>query len=146
MSVQARNACSILLAILGVLFLISCNLVALSHVQGNVPPGEDFDAFLKRDLEGHFRELSGRNVSVDWELLREGPTQSGMSYPKFYAWVTVYDQDIVIDEGAVAVAAVDKERFDVITFLSRDTIASDPEMIYNVFPGIVCERIEERLD
>lgn len=46
----------------------SCNLVASSHVGANVPKGNDFDQFLKRDLEAYFTGSMGKHVTVDCEL------------------------------------------------------------------------------
>src|SRR5688572_13387656 len=81
--------------------------IAESHIRGNVPDEKDFDKFLKRDLEKYFKDVKQKTVTVDYELLRKGPTQSGIAFPKFYAWVTVRDGAVVIEQGAIRVAAVD---------------------------------------
>lgn len=61
-----------------------------THVDTNVPETEEFDRILGRDLDSYFRSRTGESsLSIDYELLRLGPTQSGTAYPKFYAWVQV---------------------------------------------------------
>ena len=80
--------------------------IAESHIRANVPDEKDFDKFLKRDLEQYFKDALQKTVTVEFELLRKGPTQTGIAYPKFYAWVTIRDGVKVIDQGAVRVAAV----------------------------------------
>jgi len=50
-------------------------------------------------------------------MLRDGPTQSGVSYPKFYLWVRVAGGKSVDDRGAVRVVAVKRKRFDVTDFM-----------------------------
>ena len=123
----------------------SCNLVASSHIDANVPKGNDFDQFLKRDLEVFFTGSMGKQVTVDCELLRKGPTQSGVAYPKYYVWVRISEGTTLLEEGAVRVAAVDKTHFDVTNYLSKNDIEHDPESIYYVFPAAVCDKIREKL-
>ena len=65
--------------------------VGESNIEGNIPEPQDFDRFLKRDLESYFAQPNGRKVTVEYELLRDGPSQAGTAYPKYYAWVDVFD-------------------------------------------------------
>ncbi len=57
-----------------------------SHIDGNVPAAKDFHKFLVRDLQKYFSSLLETKVLVEYELLRDGPTQSGVSFPKYYAY------------------------------------------------------------
>src|SRR5213078_4351122 len=81
--------------------------IAESHIRANLPDKKNFDKFLKRDLEQYFKDSLQKTVHVEYELLRKGPTQTGIAYPKFYAWVTIRDGEKVIDQGAVRVAAIE---------------------------------------
>ena len=119
--------------------------VSISHIEANVPADQDFDNFLKRDLEKYFQEVKKRSVVVDYELLRKGPTQSGTAFPKFYAWVIVKEDGTVIEDGAVKVAAMEKKQFAVYDYLSRSEIESDVENLYRVFPAAVADKIKEKL-
>jgi hypothetical protein len=117
-----------------------------SHIEANVPVPADFDKFLRRDLAAHFAQaLRKKTVPVDFELLREGPTQSGIAYPKFYAWVRIAGGKSPDSRGAVRLAAIDKVRFDVLDFVSERMIRKDQEGIRRLFPGPVCERIVVKL-
>ncbi|MGH9552918.1 MAG: hypothetical protein ACRD3W_26295 [Terriglobales bacterium] len=115
-----------------------------SHIDGNVPDANDFATVLKRDLAEYFGQTQGKPVQVQYELLRKVATQSGVSYPKYYAWVRVYDKDKLLSEGAVRLAAIDKTHFDVTDYFSSEGIAKDPDMIKRVFPALLCPEILRR--
>ncbi|MDA0339877.1 MAG: hypothetical protein O2910_08615 [Proteobacteria bacterium] len=67
--------------------LILGYLISQSHIDANVPSSKDFDAFFRRDLEAYFTLPPNYDVKLEYELLRDGPTQTGLAFPKFYAWV-----------------------------------------------------------
>jgi hypothetical protein len=120
--------------------------IAASHIEVNVPPPGDFDRFLRRDLGAYFGSKgTGGPVSVEYELLRQGPTQSGVAYPKFYAWVKVRESGELLREGAVRLAAIERQRFEITDFLSADDIRRSPDAMTRVFPAPVCERIQAKV-
>ena len=119
--------------------------VQTSHIQANVPAPEDFDRLLTRDLEQYFKGRAATVVDVRHEMLRDGPTQSGVAYPKFYAWVRVLDGAKVVDQGAVRLAAIGRKEFQITDFVSEANIRANPKAIYKVFPAPVCERIRAKL-
>src|SRR5215217_4004288 len=108
--------------------------VGLSHIEANVPAEKEFRRFLIRDLESYFAATLGKPVGVDYELLRDAPTQSGISYPKYYSWVMISDGNKLISEGAVRVAAIDGLRFEVTDYLSKNDIRRDTQAVEKVFP------------
>jgi hypothetical protein len=117
-----------------------------SHIDANVPASADFENFLRRDLAAYFSTArKKKDVSVDYEPLRRGPTQSGVSYPKFYLWVRIASGKSSKDRGAVRIEAIDKKRFEVTDFMSEDAIRSAPNSIYGIFPAQVCEKIKEKV-
>ena len=115
-----------------------------SHLEGNIPDKNKFDSLLKRDLEKYFLTLYGP-VTVKWEFLREGPTQSGVSYPKYYLWTEINNTQKTISQGAVRVAAMDKTKFDITNYVDISQIKNKSIDIYEIFPSAVCEKIESRL-
>ena len=119
--------------------------VAESHIVANVPSQEDFKPFLQRDLENYFKTRKAEDVIVKYEMLRNGPTQSGVSYPKFYLWVIVQDGGRIIEEGAVRVAAIERQYFEVTNYLTQSAIKNDSSTIFQVFPRPVCNRILGKL-
>jgi hypothetical protein len=97
-----------------------------SHIEANVPGPADFDRFLLRDLGAYFAKARNQKaVPVTYELLREGPTQTGFSYPKFYVWVRVNGGKSPDDRGAVRLEAIDREHFEVTNFVSENAIKND---------------------
>ena len=117
-----------------------------SHVEANVPVGPDFRKFLLRDLEAYFASVTGRRVRTEYELLRDAPTQSGVAYPKFYAWVRLFAGETLVDEGAVRVAAIDRVRFEVTDYVSRSRIAREPRSVEPIFPPPLLPAIRARAE
>src|SRR5258705_7891224 len=101
---------------------IVISMVSRSRIEANVPPTSDFDADLARDLQAWFSQRQGSPATVHFELLRRGATQSGVSFPKYYAWVEVRPASGPVVRGAVRVAAVERDRFEGLQFLSADEI------------------------
>jgi len=116
-----------------------------SHIENNVPSQAVFDQLLRRDLVEYFRNLTEDEVSVDFEMLREGPTQSGTAYPKFYVWASVKRDASPSERHAVRVAAIERQRFEVTDVLSEVAITQEPSAIYEIFPAAVCKEIEAKL-
>lgn len=119
--------------------------VAASHINSNVPAKPNFDRFLKRDLTAYFTRSTGRKVAVDYAFLREGPTQTGVSYPKYYLWVKIRIGKNVIEEGAVRVAAIDQKQFEITHYLSKAAMKKNPEQINEIFPLPVGDKIQQML-
>ena len=118
--------------------------IRASHVAANVPDKGAFATLLERDLKTYFAGSGVKNPSVSFELLRQGPTQSGIAYPKFYLWVEVKTGGNTVLSGAVRVAAIEKTRFEVTDFLRRQDILSDPERVAEIFPAALVEVIRAR--
>jgi hypothetical protein len=119
--------------------------ISKSHIDANVPDEKDFASFLKRDVAEYFVKAHGKDLAVDYELLRKGPTQAGIAYPKYYAWIVVSKEGKPIEEGAVRLAAIDKKRFAVTHYFSRGEMEKNPEELLNTFPKEVAERLRRRV-
>jgi hypothetical protein len=120
--------------------------VQRSHNDANVPAPADFNRILTRDLKTYFESLRKQKViSLEFDLLRDGPTQSGVSSPKFYIWVRLAGGKSPDDRGAVRVAAVERTQFEVMNFVSERIIRNDKGSIRHIFPAPVCEAIDARV-
>ncbi|MDI1240317.1 MAG: hypothetical protein PSX80_00160 [bacterium] len=119
--------------------------IAKSHIEANVPDRQHFEEYLKRDLAAYFKKQSGKDVTVEYELLRDGPTQAGIAFPKFYAWVTIREKQTVIDQGAVRLAAIQKEKFDVTHFLKRSEELQTQDAASKIFPADVVKKIDAKI-
>lgn len=107
-----------------------------SHIDANVPDSKNFRAFLERDLIAYFRNSGSLSAtSVEYRLLRDGPTQTGISYPKYYAWVKVFTGPKILQEGAARLAAVDRTHFEITHFLSKQEIKANPGQVRDIFPA-----------
>jgi hypothetical protein len=112
-----------------------------SHIEANVPNKEDFHYFLKRDLKTYFDSYEHQNVNIKYQLLRSSPTQSGVAFPKYYAWVQLLKNKQILDQGAVRLAAINKTRFEVTNFLNKKQILQDGKIVGKVFPAALCPDI-----
>jgi|SRR4051812_32821987 hypothetical protein len=108
--------------------------IAPSHIEGNVPATQDFERLLIRDLTAFFAARTGKVVRIEYRLLRDGPTQTGIAFPKYYAWVKVFDGNALIDDGAVRLAAIERKRFEITDFVSSDTARANRSAVEAVFP------------
>lgn len=118
--------------------------VQRSHIEANLPASEVFENYLRRDLLAYFNSKDHRTfTTVEFLLLRDTPTQSGTSYPKFYLWGKAYSGATMQAEGAVRVAAVERTRFEVIHFLSKESILANPEEVMNVFPEALVSKVHQ---
>jgi hypothetical protein len=123
--------------------VVLCGLfVACSDRRGqpegelNAPPAVVFRAYLERDLQRFFSKRHGTSVGVKFELLRQEPTQAGIPYPKYYAWVRVENGASLVDEGAVRVAAVDQTQFYINDFVPSAEIAKGASSCCRTFAGV----------
>lgn len=111
-----------------------------SHVEGHVPEPAVFDQHLKRDLKAYLK-----TPGVHYELLRQGPTQSGVAYPKFYLWVQALDaKGKPTMTGAARVAAMDKSHFEVTHFIAAESIRIEPSQLDSIFPKALVPAILKR--
>ena len=109
-----------------------------AHVAANVPPRSDFDSYMRRDLLAYFRSSGIADATkVEYQLLRQGPTQSGVAYPKYYLWVQVFSDRAPLVDGAVRVAAVERTHFEVMNFMSENAVRARPSEVGTVFPAVL---------
>ena len=80
--------CRNVLVLAAAAFLCACGNsgipgVSESHITANVPNAADFRPFLIRDLTQYLKDTQGTvsNLVVEYELLRDEPSQAGVSYP-----------------------------------------------------------------
>src|SRR2546430_4731516 len=100
-----------------------------SHISGNVPRASRFDGLMHRDLEAFFITQGPAPRAIEYELLRRAPTQSGLSYPKYYAWVRARSRSGYVRQGAARLAAVDGNRFEVTDYISSFDILGDADRV-----------------
>jgi hypothetical protein len=102
-----------------------------------------FDSVLANDLQAYFAAGDPAPVTVRYQLLRNGPTITGIAYPKYYVWVEVRSGQQLVREGAARVAAIQKS-FQVTTFWPAQYISAHPDSVGTVFPAALRADILER--
>jgi len=123
--------------------LISLSSCVPDHVTPNLPASEDFDAELSHTLTSYMCAGYSDKCVCKYELLREGPTQAGLSYPKYYVWAKSIDSGKVTSEGALRLVAQEKT-FHVREYLSKKDILADPSSVDPIFPAALKDKILAR--
>jgi hypothetical protein len=115
------------------------------YIEANVPPEDVFSTYLERDVLAYMQaEVSPKIIDVKTTLLRQGATQSGTAYPKFYLWVVATSKGGAVIDGAARVAAVDRVGFEITRFLSSKEIKDDPKAVASTFPAPIVPDILEK--
>jgi len=144
MNLQNRFIFLFVLSVLISPLSVIAQSISDAHIESNVPDDKDFKKFLARDIQKYFSIKLNKAIRIEYELLRDSPTQSGIAYPKYYLWVKVFDDNTIIEESAVRIAAIGKVRFEVIEYVSKSEIIREPKKIETIFPAGLCDNIRSR--
>ena len=109
----------------------------------DIPDARSFRSFLIRDLTKYFAPQYGDGITLEYQLFRDGPTITGVAYPKYYLWVTVMEAGKTRVEGAARVAAIQKH-FEVTDFIFREVIQKQPELLDRAFPKALISTIRDK--
>jgi len=109
----------------------------------DIPAAAVFRQTLQRDLDTYFAGGEPTPIHVTYELLRDGPTITGVAYPKYYAWVQIRAGEELRRVGVVRLAAVN-DTFEVTHFLPATAISSDTSIVGAVFPAPLVSNIVKR--
>ena len=118
---------------------------ACRHEQAepDVPAPAAFDAQLRGDLQKYFSSERPPLTVIGYELLRPGPTVTGIAYPKYYLWVRLRGPDSSLIEAAVRAAAIN-QAFEITNVLDAEGIRSGKEAPGAVFPAALVPELERR--
>lgn len=117
------------------IFWFPITAIQNSHIEANVPSENEFKRIMNRDLLAYSKtSISASSTLVEFKLLRNGPTQSGTSFPKYYVWLQVFNGENLLKQGAARTAAINQERFQVTDFITSEQIKAAPDEVANVFP------------
>lgn len=123
-----------------VLMWLASMLLSLPSAAQTPALVQPFEARLQRGLNAHF----GPAGRIEFSLLRDAPTKSGIAWPKYYAWVRILGDDIQQPprEGAARLADMDGETVEVTHFVTAQQIRADGSAaIDSIFPAALVPRI-----
>ena len=109
----------------------------------DIPTASVFDQTLQRHLTAYFARAESVPIQISYELLRNGPTITGIAYPKYYVWVTVQSGQQVLRVGAARVQAINKS-FEVTNFVPAEYLVEHPGYAASIFPAALVTDIERR--
>ena len=128
----------ILIVVIGVAVLLfnTCgsNRMGAQNNQNSVVLSEISQSF-SNSVHRYFQREHGKDdLRVETDLLRAGGTETGIAFPKYYAWVRVFDHQEFVQEGAIRVARVEENLYEVTHFVSVDKIRENPQETFQIFP------------
>lgn len=115
------------------------------NISPKVSQTEAFNDSLQEYLNEQFQSYYEGNISVQFEFLREEATQTGNAYPKYYLWVIIFDNAQLIDEGAIRLALLDQNKFEITHYITKSQIKEDPTSLEMIYPKEVVEYIKQKL-
>lgn len=113
------------------------------HVAANVPSDAAFMGLLQRDVQAYLANNQLPAARITIELLRKEPTQIGVSYPKYYAWVRAGDDTGNRVEGAMRIVAIEEAHFEISDFTPAATVRSDPASLASIYPAMLIPTIRQ---
>lgn len=138
------------------MLLVTCSVTGMAPAQtqsgsrqlrldSDMPQQPSVTPFLQRDLLSYFRRSGFSSATlVDTTLLRNVPTQTGVAAPKYYAWVQVKSGTAVLTQGAVRIAAIEKNQYEVLDFLTAQQIKGNRDAVAKVFPAALMPALLEQ--
>ncbi len=99
---------------------------------------------LTQELAAYLEPDFGDDLIVDYDLLRDVPTQVGVAIPKYYVWLIARHNETIVIEGAARIAAEGDNDFAVLNFVSQPEIVRDPAQLARIFPAVLISDIELR--
>jgi hypothetical protein len=116
------------------------------HIDANIPDQKDFDRILNGDITKYVTDKADKNITVKVELLRIGPSQSGVALPKYYIWIEKRNsKGVLMEEAAARIAAINRDHFDVIQYYDRRRLETETDLVSKVFPQDVYAWIVAKL-
>lgn len=126
-------------------WLIAFGGLQRSHINANTPVPSDFDRILRRDLQSFAETRRSGATLRSVEHLREGATQAGTGYPKFYAWAELASPE-GLESGAVRLTAIKRQEFHVSDFVPCADARAHPSRTREIFPAPVAQAIDSRIE
>jgi len=95
----------------------------------------------------NYKYSKAGNYIVTCEFLRNGPTVTGIAWPKYYLWISIFNPDTydLAADGAIRLALLGYEeatrKVDITDYVCFNNEKQNKEDFTRVFPQAVCEKI-----
>jgi hypothetical protein len=116
------------------------------EVQNDSAVLQNISSSFERDLTKYFFGETPAGAKVDYELLRQGPTQVGVAYPEYYIWIKASKNKNIITEGSARLQQTDRAQFLITDYINLQTIRENPSALEKVFPKALIQNILTRAE
>lgn len=111
--------------------------------KNNVPEKKDFNVELKTELNRQYSIQDGKRLKLNWELLIDKPIEKQSSYPEYFVWIEMSQNNKVVNRGLAKLIVKDK-KFHSIAFMNDERIKAVPNDARREFPVEILKRIENK--
>lgn len=111
--------------------------------KNNVPEKKDFNKELKTELNRQYSIQNGKTLKLDWELLDDKPLEKQSSYPEYFVWIKMSQNNKTLNQGLVKLIVKDK-KFHSIAFMNDERIRMVPNDASREFPIEILEKVKNK--
>jgi len=112
-------------------------------VKNNVPEKKVFNMELKTELNRQYSIQNGKTLKLNWKLLTDKPIEKQSSYPEYFVWIEMSQNNKVVNQGLVKLIIKDK-KFHPIAFMNDERIRTAPNDASREFPLEILEKIKNK--
>lgn len=129
--------------LLFILLINSCTKNKFS-ANSNLPEDGDFQKEMQHELDGYFSDEHHKTLKIDWQLLNYPPVEKKNSYPEYFVWVKIYENNRLINQGLTKLLAKDR-KFHWVSFMSDERISQVPNDAEREFTPEILEKIKDKI-
>lgn len=111
--------------------------------KNNVPEKQNFEKEITIELNKKFLKHNGKTLKINWELLADKPVEKQNSYPEYFVWVKMYENNKLVNKGLSKLVVKDK-KFHEISFMNDERIRAVPNDAEREFPVEILEKIKDK--
>ena len=112
-------------------------------VRHNVPEKQNFEKEITFELNQKFSKQNGKNLKINWELLADTPVEKQNSYPEYFVWVKMSENNKIVNQGLTKLIVKDK-KFHSISFMNDERIKAVPYDAQREFPSEILKKIKNK--
>lgn len=129
--------------LLFILFANSCTKNKFS-AKSNLSNNEDFQKEIQHELNEYFSEDPNKTLKINWHLLNNMPLEKENSYPEYFVWVKIYEDNRLVNQGLTKLLVKDR-KFHLISFMNDERISQVPNDAAREFTPEILEKIKDKI-
>lgn len=112
--------------------------------KSNLPKDEDFQKEMQYELNEYFSEKPNKTLKINWYLLNNTPLVKENSYPEYFVWVKIYEDNRLVNQGLTKLLVKDR-KFHSISFMNGERISQVPNDAERDFTPEILDKIKDKI-